>query len=408
MGQALVPLIGAAEALRIAHYLGDENLRIETTVFIAMRQDIVGELAAAKSNFEEVIRVARALDNKSALLGALAWRGQLYFFQSEYGCACEVLTEALQLGTDLRHPALVLQCRFFLGLSLGNLGRISDALAVLTEVGAMARRNGERYWLAKVPNCIAWIHRELGDFDQALRCDLEGLEAARASNVGEAEINSLISLGYDCTHAAEPETALKSFREAGTILDLDVWCRWRFTLRMYSGLAAHHLSQGQLHEAQGTARLLLESATHYEARKYAAIAHKLLGESAIARNDLSEAETQLNAARNLLIDYPAPLVEWRIHSILGRLRLQFGDASAAEEFEKASTIVRMIASNIEAEKLRATLSSCMTLAQAEQRARFNQYLVSVSLHQEVQWCIWESSGRLSEWKSSGLSKEGVR
>src|SRR5215471_5493307 len=131
----------AGEALRIAQHLGDENLRIATTVFIAMRQDIVGELAAAKRNFEEIIRVARALDNKSALLGALAWRGQLYFFQSEYECACQVLGEALQLGAGLRHAALLLQSRFFLGLSLGNLGRISEALAMLKEVSTMARRN---------------------------------------------------------------------------------------------------------------------------------------------------------------------------------------------------------------------------------------------------------------------------
>ena len=79
------------EALRIAQDLGDERLRVETMVFIAMRQDIVGELAEAKRNLDEIIRVARALDDKRALLDALAWRGQLYFFQSEYECAREVL-----------------------------------------------------------------------------------------------------------------------------------------------------------------------------------------------------------------------------------------------------------------------------------------------------------------------------
>jgi len=35
------------QALRIAEDLGDDRLRVETMVFIAMRQDIVGELERA-------------------------------------------------------------------------------------------------------------------------------------------------------------------------------------------------------------------------------------------------------------------------------------------------------------------------------------------------------------------------
>ena len=121
----------AGEALRIAQDLGDERLRVETMVFIAMRQDIVGELAQAKCNLDEIIRVARALGFRRALLDGLAWRGQLYFFQSEYECAQEVLRETLDLASDLRHGPLLLQAQFFLGLSLGNMGRFSEALDVL-------------------------------------------------------------------------------------------------------------------------------------------------------------------------------------------------------------------------------------------------------------------------------------
>ena len=54
----------------------------------------------------------------------------------------------------------------------------------------MARRNGDQYWQAKIPNCIAWIYRELEDFDQALKCDLEGLDS-RASQQGERGRNQL-------------------------------------------------------------------------------------------------------------------------------------------------------------------------------------------------------------------------
>jgi DNA-binding winged helix-turn-helix (wHTH) protein/tetratricopeptide (TPR) repeat protein len=344
----------ASEALLIAQELGDERMRIETMVFIAMRQDIVGDLAEAKRNLEEVIRIARALGDRRALLDGLAWRGQLHFFQTEYECAQKVLTEAIELASDLRHAPLLLQAQFFLGLSLGNLGKVSDALETLREATAMAQRNGDQYWQAKIPNCIAWIYRELEDFDQALKCDLEGLEVARASKVSEAESNSLINLGYDHTHAAESQKALNSFGEAAAILESDIWCRWRFTLRLYAGMSTHSLSRGELDKGAGYARLLLEAATRYEARKYIVIAHKLLAEAAVSGDNLAEAETQLNAALLQLDRYSVPLVAWRVYCVLGRVRLQLSHGSTAEAFERASSIVQMIAANVHEEKLRTS------------------------------------------------------
>jgi tetratricopeptide (TPR) repeat protein len=283
----------------------------------------------------------------------LAWRGQLYFFQSEYECAREVLIEALGLASDLRHGLLLLQTQFFLGLSLGNMGRISEALDVLRQATEMARRNGEQYWRAKIPNCIGWIYRELENFDEALKYDLEGLQVARASKVGEAETNSLINLGFDRTQAADPEKALSSFENAEATLARDVWSRWRFKLRLVAGLATHHLSQRELHKAESYAQLLLKCATHYEARKYMAVAHKLIAEAAIARDDLAEANAHLKTALDLLAAYPVPVVEWRIYSLLGWLRLRLGDRLAGESYETACRIVQSIAGNVEDENLRA-------------------------------------------------------
>jgi DNA-binding winged helix-turn-helix (wHTH) protein/tetratricopeptide (TPR) repeat protein len=344
----------AGEALRIAEELKDDRLRIETMVFIAMRQDIVGELAEASRNLDEIIRIARDLDDRRALLDGLAWRGQLHFLQSEYESARELLLEAFELASVLRHGPLLLQAQFFLSLTLGNMGRISESLAMLHEVSSRARRNGDRYWQAKVPNSIAWIYRELQDFDRALKIDLEGLEFARTSKVSEAETNSLINLGCDRMHAGELDRAVKSFGDARAILESDVWCRWRFTLRLYEGLSRHHLANEKLDDAVRYARLLLDSATHYGARKYVAVAHKLLADVAIARGDPDDADTELRAALDTLAGCPVPLVAWKVYSALGHLRLRRKDDSSADAFEHASAIVEMIASNVGDETLRAT------------------------------------------------------
>jgi tetratricopeptide (TPR) repeat protein len=260
---------------------------------------------------------------------------------------------ALNLASDLLHGPLLIQTQFFLGLSLGNMGRISEALAVLRRDLEMARRNGDQYWPAKILNCIAWIYRELENFAEAAKYDLESLQVARANKVREAETNALINLGYDCSHAADPEKAFSSFEKAGAILKVDVWSRWIFQIRLFAGLATHHLSQRELDKAETYAQLLLKSGTYYETRKYIAIAHKLLAEVAIAREDLVAANAHLTAALDLLAAYPVPVVEWKIYSLFGRLRFQLCDRSAGEAFERAHTVVQSIAGNVEDEKLRA-------------------------------------------------------
>jgi hypothetical protein len=172
--------------------------------------------------------------------------------------------------------------------------------------------------------------------------------------VSEAETNSLINLGHDRIHAEESERALKSFGDAEAILESDVWCRWRFTLRLYEGLSRHHLADERLDEAARYAKLLLESAAQYGARKYAAVAHQLLADVAIARCNPDDAETELRAALDVLAAYPVPLVAWKLYSTLGRLRLRMNDGSSAEAFKNAFTIVEMIAANVEDEMLRTS------------------------------------------------------
>ena len=76
-------------------------------------------------------------------------------------------------------------------------------------------------------------------------------------------------------------------REAEAMLERDEWLRWRFNLRLQAGQAEYWLAQGNPEQAKEYARRLLETASHYEARKYIAVAHKLLAEVAIARGDLT-------------------------------------------------------------------------------------------------------------------------
>jgi tetratricopeptide (TPR) repeat protein len=266
-----------------------------------------------------------------------------------------MLIEARKLASEMRDGFLMLLSLFVLGLTRGNLGRISEAIATLNEGIKMAQRNGDRFWYPRLPNCIGWIHRELQDFDHALQYDQQGLQVGREHHVLEAEANSLINLGIDYDHTGQGKETLSTFREAESIFERDAWFRWRYNIRLQAGTCEHWLAQSDLDQASEYAGKLLDVATHYQARKYIAIAHRLFAEIAMVRGDSATAEGELNAALDLLREYPAPLVAWKTHAVLGRLRSQSGDTSSARNaFAEAAAIVNSIAGNTADEGLRQT------------------------------------------------------
>ena len=123
----------ANEALAAAKRAGSEKLRLDTMGLMALKHAAYGELSEGRPILDDVIKSARAIDHKPALLTGLAWRGCIHFFQTEYERAIECELEARQLASKLRDGFLLLTSMFFLGLSKGNLGQISEAIATLEE-----------------------------------------------------------------------------------------------------------------------------------------------------------------------------------------------------------------------------------------------------------------------------------
>jgi len=334
------------EALAVAERAGNEALRLDTMGLVALKHLCYGELDEGKPILDEIAKSARAIDYKPALLTALTWRACLYFFQTDYERAVEFATAGRKLATELRNGFLLLTSVFFQGLSQGNLGRMSEALAILEEGIQMARRNGDSFWFPRMPNCIGWIHRELQDLEGAMRYDQQGLEVGREYHVLEAEANSLINLGIDHSHRGENSETLAAFDEVHEIFGRDAWFRWRYNIRLQAATAEHWLAQGDVEKTRKFALQLLEIAVKYEAHKYVAVAHKLLAQVALANNDLAEAQKQFEAGLEELRQFPAPLVEWKIYADLGRLKLRLGDRNAAQAaFAQAGEIVNRIADN---------------------------------------------------------------
>jgi tetratricopeptide (TPR) repeat protein len=244
---------------------------------------------------------------------------------------------------------------FFLGLSQGNQGKMSAALATLNEALEKARRNGDLFWHPRFPNCIGWIYRELFDFESAHKYNDHGIDVSRTHHVLEAEANSLINHGIHCTHAGDHEQTAETFHKVKDIFDRDAWFRWRYNIRLEAAMAEHWLKKGDLAKASEFVERLYATATEHEVHKYIAVAHHLRARVALAGNELTEAEKNFDKALAKLEKYPVPLVAWKVYAGCARLKTQMGEeAEARESSARATEIVNLIASNVTDESLRAT------------------------------------------------------
>jgi tetratricopeptide (TPR) repeat protein len=333
------------EVLALAESSGSEEARLQALALMAHGHQALGELAEAEHKFQHVIE-RRTQVNRRILLGVMAVRARMRFFQSEYATAERHFRETMSIASDLGDGFETLASHYFLTLTLANLGRISEALEVLNRAAEIARRNGDTFWSSRVPNCLGWIHRELQDQEGALAHDRRAAETARRAGVIEAEANSVINLAIDHFQAGDREQADSSAQAAQSILAKDSWFRWRFEMRLRAARAEQSLSQAE-------ALAVLEMATHYRARKYMVDAHRLLARIALAESDLAVAESELNSALRILQAYPAPLAAWKTHLAMGQLQARLGrpeDARAA--FAEAASVVRCISGNISDEPLR--------------------------------------------------------
>ncbi|HXX46790.1 MAG TPA: hypothetical protein VEN47_01095, partial [Myxococcota bacterium] len=361
-------VLRAEEALRAAERSGIAELRTESLLLVAMILQDAGDLAGCRALLDEATDSARGLGHKPALLGALAYRGIVHYWQTEYAAAERRLAEALSLTEELRDGFHNTLCLWFLGLSRGNLGRISDALDALGQATAMARRNGDRYWLPRMLNQIGWVYREVRDFEGAISRDREGLAIARAEGTGEAQASALVNLALDYTHAGRLEAAATALDEAQSASARDQWFAWMFGIRLLGARAEHALAVGDLPAAERWATELIERSRSHEARTYVASGHMVLAEVERARGRLDSTLACLGEALSALEDRDAPLAAWQAHVALARAHAARGDDDAAAAAKgTAGAILTSIADSIRDEALKASFLGSAAVREALER-----------------------------------------
>jgi hypothetical protein len=337
------------------------NLHLESAeLLLASERKGVGDLAAAEEHYD---RALPALKEKGRLLEAAeasAHRGLIHAWRLEYSEAERDLSWACEQALVLGRPFFAIQGLFGRGMVLGNQGRLGEALAALRQGMELAERHGEGFWLARLPNTLGWLYRELGDVETALRLDDESARVAREKERSETArtglagaANAQINLAYDCLALGELARALTHLDQARALYDRDVWMGWRYKIRLEAALAEHALARGDLPTARAHALASLQAAEKHLARKHVAWAHKLLGELAMQEGRMSDARSEFTTALQVLAERPCPTAEWKVLTSAAELARRLGDDSERDRLVgRSQGVVQALAGAVGEDRLR--------------------------------------------------------
>ena len=354
-----------AQALAAADRAEDRALRAGARTIAALHYLGLGQLERAVELLEEALDLAGRASGRMAL----GLRGLIHYYQSEYEPACQILEEVEQLAEAADDGHTILLARFGRGLSLANLGRMSEALAALEGALSLAERNSSPCWTTRLPDAIGWLYGELGADVTARGLGERPTEVARRFDMGELRESGPVKPSRGRADAGDEPGATSVLGNVSALLAREEWMRWRHSLRHESGMARMRLEQGDTVSASQHAARLGELAIRYKAGKYLALSLHISAEVALANGDPDSAEAAIGAALQALDRTPTPIVAYRLSLTAARVCAALHDPVGAQRsLDRSRVIIEAIAASVRDEALRAGFLGSLSLGGVRETA----------------------------------------
>jgi tetratricopeptide (TPR) repeat protein len=320
----------------------------------------LGDLDQAALMGDSAVTLARSLGDAERLLTSLGVRAQLHYHHAEYASALPLLQEVCRLGVDKRRLGdprplyIYFGSTVYLGLTLGDLGHVSEALVTLQSGLEMARADGYGFWVPRLLSAIGWVYGDIGALGDALQY----AEDAAAEAVGqdtEIRVESRLNLALVYLRLGRMDRAPSLLAEADMLNRQNVLFAWPWRIHYATAAAEDALARGAPVRATELAREGNALARRYGVWKHVIIAERLLAEAAAAEHDWPQAGAHIQQAIDVLTEHPVPILAWKVHAIAARIHRHRGlEPQAAAALEQARDQARQLSERIQEEPLRAT------------------------------------------------------
>lgn len=282
---------------------------------------------------QEVLPGAERENDKRALACLYVNFGWAHAFRSEFAEAEASYTRAFERWVEIS-SIMAAECLHALGWIRAHRGRPSDALDSFVAAIDLMRQRQCEFRLARLPDGIGWMRRELGDFAGASAHHRQGLERARARGARFFELSFAIEHARDSIELGDWAEAEHQLGFARTLLEagvLDVFPCFvrRAELKLSTARGAYFLARGDAESAKACAETLRKLAALDPSREHQALALEQLARAHATLGELSDARQRLREAAAIVQQYPMPFIAWRVHALAWEVCERLGEVEAA-------------------------------------------------------------------------------
>ncbi len=332
-------IVAAQEAIEVARDLDDEAILGRARYIIGFVRAVIGEHDAATAEIEKALVLCRKARDPVHESLALATAGLLKNWESDYPAAEHFQRQGLAIAREHNLLAPLLFNSFVCGITLGGAGRYDEAMALLRETLALTVKVGDEAIHYRVLNCMGWLHAEVGDLDGAIELNRKSSEVGfRIKDPGSFP-NAELNLGENFLAQGDLVLARESFERIhrhAQADDTSRWMRYRYSIRLYAGLAELSLRTGSSDLARDFLKQSMDLATPYGARKNMVRGWRLKGEIALADKEWEEAGKWLAQASALAKEIGNPPQMWKSSLALGEFYEATGEEEKAEEARRSA------------------------------------------------------------------------
>ncbi len=325
--------------------MNDDRRRGHICALLTNDHSLLGELDESLAFGTRALSIARALGDPQLRLHAQTHLEQTHYYRGEYERAIELATDNLSAPpADLgqRMPGLgpvpSVYVRYWLVMSLAQIGRFAEAAEVQAEMIRLAEPTDSPYTIAVAHGAAAVLYLLQGDWAKARSAIDHWIAMFRRGNRVLSVPRAVASSAWMLAQFGEASEALARLREgeqllehqvAGGIVDTNGWD--------YHLLGRACLLLSRFDEARGLGNRAVESSTSHFG--FAAHALHLLGDIANHADRFDPAGAETHYRQALALAEPRgmrPLVA-HCHLGLGKLYRRSGKRPGAHEHLMTAT-----------------------------------------------------------------------
>jgi tetratricopeptide (TPR) repeat protein len=345
----------AQEALQLAQQTGDQKILAKSLSCLAMVHQARGNMLEADRNYESSLQISRREGFKESSSQSIAFLGIQAYWQGQFQRAVHLGQEGLAISREINDGFNELFNQGNLGLAYWGVANYAEAFRVLHEGIRKAKERDSKFGIGRLMNTLGWLHSEFGDVVSAVEYDQESKEVGRMFSIANVEISALINLGLDYFLLGEYERALSYLQPTLDRVQHEAFGahRWRWKMRLFTGLAEVHYAQGAYEQALRYLEDGLKEAQATSSQKYIAKGWALRGKIVAKLGDSDAAGAELQRAHTLAEQLHSPALFYRTAYDLGQWYETAGqEQEAAVLYAKAKAAVEHMATAIEDEGLR--------------------------------------------------------